>query len=540
MASLCVDYLNFPIFQSDLQTEDLDMSILKGDPGFVDYSIISWTQHVENTLLSHSSLTSPLSELEESLAVFFECHWREPTSNAAAEIFPLECVQKLKDEDVRFKCEKSILAWRAMCSKHDADSRTHAPNDLFKVLDRIRRMTEELADDTSLMPKLQQYYGTKLYKCARVYCRWFHEGFNSARHLEYHKQKHERSHYCPEGGCYRATLGFVSKADLDKHIKDYHKFGPSDDDFPEFDQGKTKQTQLAGQKRPGDNICHICHKTFSKPSNLQTHLKIHSKDRVRFACSTCGKEFVRQTDLARHVSTHFRGKTFVCGGNLPSGESWGCGKTFDRRDGLNRHFNSAKGQNCFMPLANAKIGVQGRTDETESPTNQAAVGTSASLSVNQDSQSSTLLSSSAASSLLVNERRKTLVSTEGCTHETQHDGVCADCGSIDVLVSPETSASESLEEYGLGHPDTMAIEIDEDMEFDDGRPVGIKFHPEATSDVDVGMEGGDIEDYHDHNPEAADRNDGSFEPFLRFDGRPKLLSHDPLQRFLGRPWQKPL
>ena len=48
------------------------------------------------------------------------------------------------------------------------------------------------------------------------------------------------------------------------------------------------------------NVCTICSKSFSHPSHLVRHMRIHSGDRP-FACSVCGKAFSQKGIISEHI-----------------------------------------------------------------------------------------------------------------------------------------------------------------------------------------------------------------------------------------------
>ncbi|KAJ5994062.1 hypothetical protein N7451_009786 [Penicillium sp. IBT 35674x] len=110
-----------------------------------------------------------------------------------------------------------------------------------------------------------------------------------------------------------------------------------------------------------------------------------SKSRAQdatFRCPLCPRKFTRAFNLRGHVRTHTDERPFVCGlhnrelkwvcgGVLESGESWGCGRRYDRKSNLSRHHRSKIGRGCSKPTsagdaAEESTGVEVRL-EIQSP-----------------------------------------------------------------------------------------------------------------------------------------------------------------------------
>lgn len=90
----------------------------------------------------------------------------------------------------------------------------------------------------------------------------------------------------------------------------------------------TKKISVKGRK-PVNLKCATCGKTFSRPYNLKSHQKTHTKERP-YACtySNCSWKFARPHDLRRHIlCLHQDIKPYVCT----------CGKRFARSDAFRRH-----------------------------------------------------------------------------------------------------------------------------------------------------------------------------------------------------------
>ncbi|XP_019411956.1 PREDICTED: zinc finger protein 2-like isoform X2 [Crocodylus porosus] len=80
--------------------------------------------------------------------------------------------------------------------------------------------------------------------------------------------------------------------------------------------------------------CTKCRKSFSDPSNLATHHKIHLGEKPH-SCMECRKSFARLSDLVKHQRTHTGEKPYCC---------TSCGKSFSQSSHLAQHWHVHSGE----------------------------------------------------------------------------------------------------------------------------------------------------------------------------------------------------
>lgn len=140
------------------------------------------------------------------------------------------------------------------------------------------------------------YYGANLFKCKRVLCKFFYQGYDKKKDRDTHDSRHERPFLCPLD-CNFALTGFSSKKDRERHVRIYH---PDHNDGPSVFEALHSRT---GELR---FTCNICNKKFTRKITLKGHERSHFGDRP-YGCSVCSKSFARVNDCRRHErSIHAR------------------------------------------------------------------------------------------------------------------------------------------------------------------------------------------------------------------------------------------
>ncbi|KFM75708.1 Zinc finger protein 282, partial [Stegodyphus mimosarum] len=70
-----------------------------------------------------------------------------------------------------------------------------------------------------------------------------------------------------------------------------------------FDPENLPQFQNSQLFCSNSNVCHICHKSFSRKGNLKKHLKLHTGNRP-FHCTVCKRSFAVKGNFKRHMRLH--------------------------------------------------------------------------------------------------------------------------------------------------------------------------------------------------------------------------------------------
>jgi hypothetical protein len=390
LTELCLKYLSLPAFSYTASDTQLRDHALSGTYAFLEYALASWTVHIEHTLDTCDLPVSLPVSLTRLLQIFFEMHWKSARKQTRPTKRILDLTSRIAQLEITAKIKDSLSSMHCVMTNNLADLEPFYNTDLFSFLTRVRAMIETLAAQPDLALAMQPFYGHQLYRCPRIYCKSFHEGFVTIAQRDSHVERHDRSHLCSIAGCLYATYGFPKSEQLAKHLNSDHPRVLSEEDFSSLVDGITQvEGNVPGissagggantaesrrqQKNPAMYACHLCPKRLTRVSNLRSHLLTHTNERP-FICTVCGKAWARRHDCRRHERLHEGEKKFVCKGSLQSGASWGCGRQFARADAPGRHFRSEAGRICIKPLLDEEAAERQKTWMEEQQQAQVAAG----------------------------------------------------------------------------------------------------------------------------------------------------------------------
>ena len=364
LANLSVDYLNMPGFRRD--TTDLGALVLRGYYGFMDYAVAHWVRHVEEAAFGANEQDAMIKDLAESLTALLDIHFMAPTKQLPISQGNKKRLQVFANLTRSQDLEQAVVWARKQLTFFGETRQSERALDLGCVVGNVRSELERAIEGARIGPPgeaevLEAMYGPKPYKCSRFSCRYFYDGFATAQQREQHHDKHLLPFRCTVIGCPRSSLGMATSGELQRHVRDTH-MALGDDEFLSRneigDQGKATRPARARSQwhtaapEAKDWTCGVCSKVFRKKFNRDSHMAIHSDKRC-FDCDMCDLAFARASDLYRHLTTH-GAPGFVCGGELPDGQRWGCGMKFVRADTLRNHHRTAAGQACLRAAPGGK------------------------------------------------------------------------------------------------------------------------------------------------------------------------------------------
>ncbi|RYC95704.1 hypothetical protein BFJ63_vAg1517 [Fusarium oxysporum f. sp. narcissi] len=304
LATICLRYLTLPCFTggSNYLARQRSVDAKLGWFSFQDYACSQWLYHVDTLIRECSDVftteTFPdvAADFASALKHFVNTHRAGLTSPRHADLAESHMVTFI---DLELYQDLHLL-WNHIYTHQRGDYATRNTVALRQIENGLKDNRTELE---RFVPSLrsgdedtvEDYYGSKLFKCNRTLCRFFYVGYANKSDRDDHERRHERPFQCPVS-CNAAPLGFASNKDRDRHINIYH---------PELSEGPPIFETLSRRQVSGGFVCQICNKTFTRNINLESHERSHFGDRP-FACATCGKAFARVNDCRRHEKIHAR------------------------------------------------------------------------------------------------------------------------------------------------------------------------------------------------------------------------------------------
>lgn len=304
LATLCLQYLIFPCFNLD-DPDDPDMLrqyALEGYYALQDYAVAKWSYHVLAWLqMGAKFLEEAPNAKEQLLAIttaiidFMDRYDDDDWETGLVKECKQHC-EIFEEHEILYDnlvlLVSHIFTFQKFESRHNVSLKS-----LATAFERNRKVLEEFPKKyKSDMLLYKQFYDHEnLYKCSKITCRYFSEGFTTAKARKKHVDIHDRPYLCETTDCV-GSEGFANSKDLEKHNKTFH---------PEMVDFSKIFTSLTAKRSNAAYACTMCGKTFTRDFHRKHHEMSHRGERPH-ACSECGKAFTRTNDLRRHAKLHDR------------------------------------------------------------------------------------------------------------------------------------------------------------------------------------------------------------------------------------------
>ncbi|KAI4607899.1 hypothetical protein J4E83_009443 [Alternaria metachromatica] len=309
LATLCLQYLTFPCFDIDGPDDQAQRRryVLDGSIAFQDYAIAKWFHHVnawvgqgERFLDEANDATGQLQSIFKAMDDFMTRYGDVDWSNGLVDDCKTKCrvFEHLDLHDHLVELTSHIYTFQQ--KGFDAQHKISI-EDLSKALERNRKALE-IFPKSKPGPTAHEkeaykrfYDEERRFKCTRITCRYFSEGFKDEKARNRHVNIHERPFQCEVPDCLGAE-GFANAKDLERHTRAFH---------PEMSDLAEKFITATTKREASTHACTMCGKTFSRNFHRKNHELSHRGERPH-ECPECGKAFTRLNDLKRHQKIHDR------------------------------------------------------------------------------------------------------------------------------------------------------------------------------------------------------------------------------------------
>lgn len=235
IASVCMCYLSFDCFDIGFPEETVRSTILYGDYALQTYAESVWLGHIKICARTRDE-SIKFKEFCEEINTFVEARSNPDFEEPSDKRNSPACFDAFKDwSDMHGKLSLGsyFISKRRKLSTGDGDDWENLDPFTISISSlHIRRLFGSL-----LCPSrphrsgchcsiLATHYGTRLYKCERLGCKFYWIGFETPAERKSRMLAHDRPFKCDIGACDFAEIGFTSELALIQHMSDCHTPGP--------------------------------------------------------------------------------------------------------------------------------------------------------------------------------------------------------------------------------------------------------------------------------------------------------------------------
>ena len=207
-------------FDYGLAEQPMQEFIKTGHYSFAEYAIVYWAEHL---LSAMTSVDVPSLELlAVAIRGFLKAHF-SPTVSKQTIPKPIEkTIDKYQTYEFHNDLGQAIALLEARKLSNPNKENVINNLSLEETLSRIRSLMESMCISGGNKESLLKIYGTNIFKCPRIDCKGFFDGFLERDECQQHQKRHDRQFYCTFEGCVAAKSGFTSSRELERHFERLH------------------------------------------------------------------------------------------------------------------------------------------------------------------------------------------------------------------------------------------------------------------------------------------------------------------------------
>lgn len=219
IAEFCLEYLNFRCFDADLTDREVQELFQKAYYSFEDYAIVHWIDHLASCKpesLPHNPRTYQC--LAKQVEIFLTKHGLDsPTDSSTSDSGQL---QILNHWDASRRLDRIAHLAR---QKISAESYLDLEPQLHRRRTIYEKLVTNMDPDGDIARLVVSFNGPNNFKCPKLFCDWFYDGFLDEKRRNEHLDLHDRPFRCTFEGCLYSELGYGAEKDLKRHLQKFHR-----------------------------------------------------------------------------------------------------------------------------------------------------------------------------------------------------------------------------------------------------------------------------------------------------------------------------